>query len=442
MSPARGNDPGAGSRWASAPELALAALLSLGYLLSFGPRSPLHGPFEVFAQDSAFLWDALVRDRIYPFNPQSHLLHHTLLEKGHELWLVIFEPGRMASWLYLKTVAASSGFAFLVALRWLLCELSVPRGRRLLLLGLSGLSLSAGFHFAAFETHCLALPVLVLYLVALVRLRDARNRGPRDGLLLGGALVVLGWLRVDLFRFAVASAALLPLPGLRSRRRALAACLAGVAVLGAGGSAVLAARYFDEPLAGSFTTVLERGERRDLQSRLGRMANLTPSKAWTVARATLFYGVLMPVEGRPADRSFLSPPTYVVDLKHSGKGTRPTTRLFLEPARNLFGNGLSLLATLGWTWLLGSAWVHGLRRIRAGDPLHVAIAAQTILGWLTYTWFNPDEPFLFVAEFMPLWIVLIADDCRARGRRHTIAMGVVLALVATHNAFAFHLPFG
>ena len=138
--------------------------------------------------------------------------------------------------------------------------------------------------------------------------------------------------------------------------------------------------------------------------RLPHGRNLTPDNLWTVGRAVSLYSLVMPVAAPAPERSFLAPPTYVLALVYAGRGTYPSTTLFLEPARNLAGNALSLLAAGGVMLALGAALVTAAGRARAGDPFHLLLGAQAFTGWIFYTWFNPIEPFLWIAEFLPLTV--------------------------------------
>jgi hypothetical protein len=217
--------------------------------------------------------------------------------------------------------------------------------------------------------------------------------------------------------------------------------LAIVAVLGVAGGSVMAAVYFDKPVGEVAGVAFYRKDRADLRDRLGKVSNLAPRHLWNVGRATTAYSVLMPVEPRNPDRSFFAPPTYVVDLEYSGEGPYPTTGLFLQPLHNLLGNALSLFALAGMVVALGWASVSCARRISVGDPFHTLIAAQAPAGWFLYSLFNPFEPFLWIVEFLPLWIAMIADHSRGRNLRYLVALGALTVLVAAHNWFAFYLPF-
>jgi len=108
---------------------------------------------------------------------------------------------------------------------------------------------------------------------------------------------------------------------------------------------------------------------------------------------------------------------------------------------NLLSTAESTLAVAGVLAVLAATAAASARRVLAGDPLHSMIAVHALGGWLLYTWFNPYEPFLWVAEYVPLWIVAVADVWRDKPRAVWIGLGVVTVLVAVHNYFAFYVPF-
>ena len=431
-----------GPDWrATKVEAALLVAFFFFYLVCFSPSSAVNGPTEVFGQDSLYILKFLDQGQPYRWNPQSHLLYHVVVERGHEVWQAWLGPGMDSTYLYLKLFTALCGLGFLGTMCWLFCELRLEAGPRVVLLLLTGLSVSAWFHFAAFETHCLALPMVGLYLIALVRLRDRPTRSLSDRAMLIGALLLCGLVRVDLFRFAAMSGLLLVLPGTRRQWRTLVPDLVIVAVLAVVGSTVLATAYLDEPLGEGPTIVLERQDRKDLEDHRWQVSNLAPRPLWTVGRAVTAYSLLMPVASRETGRSFFAPPTYDFDLQRSGRPRHHSTELFLQPLRNLLGNALSLLALTGTVVAMGWAFVLTGRRIAAGDSFHVMLAAQAVSGWLLYSLFNPFEPFLWIVEFLPLWMAMIADHSRGRSVRHLAALAALAVLVATHNVFAFYLPF-
>ncbi len=91
--------------------------------------------------------------------------------------------------------------------------------------------------------------------------------------------------------------------------------------------------------------------------------------------------------------------------------------------------------------LLLAALGASVARIYSGDALHTMLLAQAAAGWLLYTWFNPLEPFLWVVEFVPLWIVMIAELLRAKNRPLWIGLATLAVLIALHNVHAFYFPF-
>jgi hypothetical protein len=430
-----------GFRWGLVAEGALIAGLSLLYFFGFPLASPVHGPYEVFDQDSAYLLESLVRGEPYAWNPQNHLLYHVLVELGHRPWTEAFGSGLESTYRYLKVFTALTGVGFLIALRWLLVELRLGLGARMLLMCLTGLSVSIWFHFSAFETHSLALPFLAVYLVCLVRLRDRETRTARERNWFVASLLVMAWTRIDLLRFAAGSLLLPLLPATRRWAKSLFADFAKVAVIGVIGITVLTSLYRSLPLEEALVAAFQRNERSSLEEKVGKRENFTGQNFYQTGRALLLYGILMPVAPRDPQRGFLAPPTYRLGLEWREGEDRPSTGLFLEPIRNFTGSAWSLVAAVGLLALLAVALVSSLRRAVTGDPLHMMVLAHAIGGWVLYTWFNPYEPFLWVVEFVPIWIVLIAELMRGRPTWAWISLGVLTGLFSIHNLFAFYLPF-
>lgn len=414
-------------------EAAVLAGLFVLHLLSFGLGSPVHGPREIFAQDSVFILDSLLSAERYPWNPQSHVLYHLLVEWGYAAWRGVFGDDVDSTFRWLKLFTALLGLAFLVALRRVFVELGLPAPRRIVLSILAGASVAVWFHAAAFETHGLALPGIALWLLALVRLRDRATRTRGDRVLLVASLLLCGWARVDLYRFAAASVVLLALPSLRRFRRGLAVDLALVAVLGVAGTGTMIASYLKLPFGEAVARAFVRTERPELEDRVARAENLTPAHLLVVGRAITVYGVLMPVAAGPVD--FRAP----ADTTARGAGDT-SIALFREPLHRLLGRLPAALALAGLAAVLAIAAAFSAARLRVADPLHVTIAFAFVCGWLLYTLFDPFEPFLWIAEFVPLTLVVVADAWRGRGTGSWVALGAVTALTGLHNLIAFYLP--
>lgn len=189
------------------------------------------------------------------------------------------------------------------------------------------------------------------------------------------------------------------------------------------------------------TAAFERDEASHFWGRLGRITNLAPWHLTEVGRAVSLYSLVMPVERHPPDRSFFAPPAFELKLKWRGRGRLPSTPLFNEPARNMLGAALPLVLLAGAGTMLLWAWYRSFVRLATGDIFHALLIAQAVCGWLFYTWFNPFEPFLWIAEFMHLWIAMIAGHSRDRGFAHWSALALLAVGLGLHNLFAFYLPF-
>jgi len=423
-------------------------MLFLFFLSSFDMNSAVHGiksvPPEIFAQDSFYIFKFLADGVRYQINAQNHLLYHFLLELGHGVWQRLFDPGNESTFRYLKLFTALAGLGFFIAMRILLRELGLALAQRLVLLFFAGVSVSIWFHFSAFETHCLAMPAIVVYLLCLVRLRDRYQRTWVDRVLLIGSLLVIGWTRIDLFRFAAVSTLLPLLPRARLWWRGLIVDLLIAAVVGIAGNAVISSLYFEISLGKATTKSLDRLDRPAVSKKVGKVENINPPNLLIIGRAVTLYSIVMPVEPRDPGRGFFEPPTYdlnVAGWSKVGERRFRSLGLFLQPAGNVFGSALSLLAATGVVLLLLTALGVSVGRIYSGDVLHLMLLAQAAAGWLMYTWFNPWEPFLWIVEYMPIWIVMIAEMLRSKSRLLWIGLAALAVLVALHNVHAFYLPF-
>jgi hypothetical protein len=407
---------------------------------SFELSSPVNGPGEVFGQDSVYILQSLANHAGYPCNPQSHILYHFLAKAGYKVWEPIWGGGLKSAYLYLKLFTAFFGLLFFISLRALFQQLNLSTFQRVSLMFFSAVSVSIWFHFSAFETHCVAMPALVFYIRALVRIRDNQKRSRMDRILLIGSMLVCGWTRVDLFRFALLTPPLLLLAKAKQHWRTLVIDMFIVCILGLAGNSLLTSLYFCQPPWKTTTRVLARWDRPDLKTRMQRVENLSLSQLQTVGRAITLYGILSPVDSRKPEKGFFSVPEYRLDPQNADN-QYDETKLFLMPATNLLKTAISAAALFGIISIFGWAGVCTIRRILKGDLLHCAVALQAVGGWLLYTWFNPFEPFLWVVEFVPLWFAVIAESLSDRPRICWSFLTAVAFFVALHNYFAFYLSF-
>jgi hypothetical protein len=407
------------SRAARALEWVLIGALVLVYAASFGIKSPVNGlgdVYELFDQDSRYIIQSLAANVRYEWNPQNHLLYHWLTENGFHLWQRGWGGGTASAFLFLKLFTAATGLWFLLTLRVLLRELGLDIALRLALLPLAGLSLAVWFHFSAFETSALTMPLLLLFVIAFLRRVRHGDGSPANHLLLIGSLLLAFWTRSDQWRLPLAAGLALLLPGTREARRGLLLDLVLFAVLLPIGYCLIASSYFHLPLVQAVHKLIERHDRADLAPRLMTRRNLTPRDFLRVGRANALYSFIMPIADHPSP--------------------------FSAKLGGLLHSPLSVLALLGVGALLVTTALRSLRRLVSGDPLHVVLWASWIGGWVFYTWFNPHEPFLWILQFGVLEIVALADTWSSRRSAANVAPLVVVAvLVALHNAVFFWLRY-
>lgn len=434
--------PSLARRWPRNADLLSVLGFFFLYLYSFGIQSPVHGPAEVFGNDSVQLLFSLSSGSRYPWSPQNHVLYHVLVEWGYRAWCLVAEPGYDSAFRYLNLFTALTGLGFLLAFRWLLCELGLGVKRRAIILALTGISVSAWFHFGAFETHALTMPWIALYLVSLLRLTRSAQPTTRDHALFVGSLVALGCTRVEGIRFALVSVVLLLLPGMRALRRPIARDLGIAVALFFATSAVLAVNYLDRPAASArnLTIMFERWDRPSLDARLRKVENLSPKNVLEVGRAISFYSIVMPIGDALDDptRELSSQEERELGTSVDG-GT--SGWLFLQPLRNLAAYPISALALLGLTALLLATALRSIPRMARGDTFLIVLASQWLFGWLLYTWFNPFEPFLWALGFLPLTMAVVADVAPGKFRWYWPAAGVLAIAVALHNWQWFYLQF-
>jgi hypothetical protein len=400
-------------------EWLLIGALVLVYGASFRITSPVNGLGairEVFDQDSRYIITSLASGIPYEWNPQNHLLYHWLTERVFQVWHYRFGGGTRSAYLFLKLFTAATGLWFLITLRVFLREIGLEALQRLAFLPLVGLSMAVWFHYAAFETSGLTLPLLLLFLIAFLRRVRKRDASLTNHVLLIGSMLFAFWVRSDQWRLPVAMGITLLLPKMRGLRRGLALDLGLFAVLLPIGFCLLASNYFHVPLTQSVHKLVERHDRADLAPMLMNRRNLAPRYLLRVARANALYSVIMPV----ADQA--SP--------------------FSAKTNGMLHSPLSLSALLGVAGLLLITWTRSLRRLASGDVFHAMLWLSWIVGWLFYTWFNPHEPFLWILQFGVLEIVMLADTWPATRQLLPIAgMALIATVIALHNTMFFWLPY-
>jgi hypothetical protein len=406
-------------------DLGVVAALCALYALSFDPRSAVNG--ALFQTDSVYILDSLAHANAYPYNPQNHLLYHLLVERGYALWRAGFGPGPGSLYAFLKLFTAATGLAFLLSLRLLLHSMGLGSLARAAVLGLAGVSVSAWFHYAAFETHGLVLPGLTLALFALQRLARSEAPSPGSHALLVGCLLLCGLARSDAWRFTLLCAPLPLLPAFRRHARALLRDVAAVGLLGAVLSVALAHGYFSLPWGEAAHKLLERRDHPLLAARMARLENL--GQLGSMTRAAAIYAFAMPLAAGPPAAA------------PGRRGARVRDAVFEAPLAGLLrdpGAALLLGGLLG-LWLL--ALVRCARRLRALEPFSVVLASQWLASLLFFTWWDPREPFLWILEFLPLSVALLADSLPADRRLPWIGVAGLAVLLWVHNLRFFYLPF-
>ena len=404
-------------------------------------RTCLANGLEIFDQDSEWLFRHLwlsgdpearpcfFESGGYPWNPQSHLLYHYLVEKGYSGWRKLTsDSSPNSAFRFLKGFTALTGLGFLVTMMMLFRRIGLPLAIRCSLLAITGVSVTAWFNFAGFETHSLAMPAIGLYLIVVLRLARGQPFRRRDQLLLIASLVFCGLCRTDLWRLWALSAFLTILPGFRAHWKTLLISLGIAGLLGAAGFVTLTNLYLRLPGAAAVTVLLKRQDRPDLG--LALPSNLTLDNLVKVGRAISIYTILMPVvegAGDPVGRY---------------RRGEPRVAYFSGSLATMFTHPLSSAALLGVILLLASALGLGLVRMARGDPFHWAIAIQWFPAWLFYTWWDPFEPFLWGLEFLPLSMAIVATTCARAPRLTWIALSVLLPVVILHNVHYFYFAFG
>ena len=412
--PVRSRGPWPG-RW----EPLVLLLLWLVFAFSFKLSSPVYGmnptkdfPTEVFEQDSRYIMDALVNGERFLYNPQHHLLYHALTEWGYKAVRPYVRHGPETAYLFLKAFTLLTGIAFTILLSRLLWEMDLRPFHRILLLLLSGISVTAWFNFSAFETHSIGMPGIALYLLVILRLTRLGQFRVQEMLLLGVSLVFLVLCRLDLARFIVATALLVPLPGYWAHRRRLVPVLAATLLAGGLLCSSLAAAYFDRPLSEGPKILFQR-EDPDLKSVLGTVRNLTPENLSRMTLATAVSTMIMPI----GKRKFVGP----LDGIDAHAGALNTVVLWVL---------IFLIA--GWaTW----------KNRKNGGALAMCILVNWGVGLMLYTWFNPHEPFLWLLEFLPLLVVFLGNGLKKSGNKVWVLVSIGILFLLIHNVLFFYLPY-
>ncbi len=384
-------------------------ILGIGvfFVVCFRLQSPVNGPHEIFEQDSTYILGSLSDGQPYPYNPQDHLLYHVAVNAGYALIQPWVGASRLAVYRYLKVVTAMTGVAFLLVLRRLLQELDVRASIRAALLLLASVSVSGWFNFSAFETHSLPLAAFAVVLLVLFRLARRSVFGIREAAWLCGALTFAMLCRIEYWGLLALVGLFAFSPAVRPHARRLAGALGTAAVAGIAGMLTLACVYLHVPLREAPARLSARHDRGDLVI-LGT-ANLQPEPVLQMVRAATLYAFVMPV----------GPATFRTPLRRTARAPLAAAAL------------VSLLVVLGYTG------AHLVRRLAARDLFLWWVTAIWVASLAFYTWFDPQEPFLWLLEFLPPTLVCMGDAFKSGGRVATALLFCTDVLVLASNAVFF-----
>jgi len=406
-------------KWLSRWELLVVLLTWLLFAFSFKLSSPVYGlhptkdfPTEVFEQDSRYIIDALVNGERFLYNPQHHLLYHVLTEWGYKVLRPHIRHRLGTVYVFLKGFTVLTGIAFTILLSRLLWEMDLRLYHRILLLLLSGISVTAWFNFSAFEAHSLGMAGIALYLLVILRLTRLGQFRLQEAFMLGVSLVFMVLCRLDLARFFVATALLIPLPHYRPHWRRLGLVLAAALLAGGLLYSSLASVYLNRPLSEVPKTVFQR-EDPDLKSVLGTVRNLTAENLSRMTLATTVSTVIMPI----------------------GK------RKFVGPLNGIGEHAGAMLTVALWAVIiLIAGWATWKNRKTSG-PLAACILMNWGVGLLLYTWFNPHEPFLWLLEFLPLLVVFLGNGLKKSSNNVWVLISIGILFLLIHNVLFFYLPY-
>jgi hypothetical protein len=230
--------------------------------------------------------------------------------------------------------------------------------------------------------------------------------------MLGASLVFMLLCRLDLARFFVATALLIPLPRYRVHWRRLALVLAAALLAGGLLHSSLASVYLERPLSEVPKTLFQRDD-PDLKSVLGTVRNLTAENLSRMTLATTVNTVIMPI----GKRKFVGP----LDGIGEHAGAMLTVALWAV---------IFLIA--GW-----ATWKDG----KNSGPLAACLLVNWGVGLMLYTWFNPHEPFLWLLEFLPILVVGLGNGLKKSSNNVWVLISIGILFLLIHNILFFFLPY-
>ncbi len=415
--------------------IAIFCLIAL-YYLSFHLESRINGyvipepipisesVLEVFHQDTHFIIQALDNETRYSVQEPHHLLVHVATDFIYNIVKSVRHHGTRQAYRFLKIFTVIQAALFLFMMRIFLRQFDLSALRRLALLLLTGCAVSVWFHFAAFETHAMAMPALVGYLMLAQRIFREERSPPRTYILLGICLVFMALVRLDNFRFILLTPPILLFRGAREKWKPLSLTIALSMLVAIALYFPLTSHYLGVPTREVMRNVLYRRDRVDLRYQMKTFRNLAPEPLGEMTAAMTVYSFVMP---RGEDK-FRTP--FADQFKHPGSAA----------ACGFFSLGLV------------AALCRLLRRRIWRNPFFLLLALHGTAALFFYTWFNPLEPFLWTLEFVPLIVAGLAlslagpappEASAGRGREPFITAFLVLTLLLmfVQNVRFFLMPY-